>query len=101
MAECRARPRDMAAIREELADLLEAFPELAEDAIYSKPVGKDRETGEEKFAEGLSIRAAEALASYVIEPTPERILPDPLDKQVALRIGRAVAAAARETGVCR
>jgi len=51
--------------------------------------------------EAMKVAAAEALASYVIEPTPERILPDPLDKQVALRIGRAVANAARETGVCR
>jgi malate dehydrogenase (oxaloacetate-decarboxylating) len=51
--------------------------------------------------EPMKIAAAEALASYVIEPTPERILPDPLDKQVALRIGRAVANAARDSGVCR
>jgi malate dehydrogenase (oxaloacetate-decarboxylating) len=51
--------------------------------------------------EDMKLAAAEALASYVIEPTPERILPDPLDKQVALRIGRAVAAAARGAGVCR
>ena len=51
--------------------------------------------------EEMKIAAAEALAGYVIEPTPERILPDPLDKQVALRIGRAVATAARDSGVCR
>jgi len=51
--------------------------------------------------EDMKVAAAEALAAYVIEPTPERILPDPLDKQVALRIGQAVARAARESGVCR
>jgi malate dehydrogenase (oxaloacetate-decarboxylating) len=51
--------------------------------------------------EDMKIAAAEALAGYVIEPTPERILPDPLDKQVALRIARAVANAARDSGVCR
>ena len=51
--------------------------------------------------EEMKIAAAEALAGYVIEPTPERILPDPLDKQVASRIGRAVATAARDSGVCR
>ncbi len=61
MAECRVRPRDMNAIKRQLAELLRAFPELAEDAIYSKPVGKDRD-GKEKFAEGLSIRAAEVLS---------------------------------------
>jgi len=51
--------------------------------------------------EPMKIAAAEALAAYVIEPTPDRILPDPLDKQVAVRIGSAVARAARESGVCR
>jgi malate dehydrogenase (oxaloacetate-decarboxylating) len=51
--------------------------------------------------EDMKIAAAEALAAYVIEPTPQRILPDPLDKQVALRIGRAVATAARDSGICR
>ena len=51
--------------------------------------------------EGMKLAAAEALAGYVIEPTPQRILPDPLDKQVAQRIGRAVANAARDADVCR
>ncbi len=51
--------------------------------------------------EAMKVAAAEALASYVIEPTPERIIPEALDKQVALRVGAAVATAARATGVCR
>jgi malate dehydrogenase (oxaloacetate-decarboxylating) len=49
----------------------------------------------------MKIEAALALSRYVIEPTPERILPDPLDKQVAVRVGAAVAKAAERTGVCR
>ena len=49
----------------------------------------------------MKVAAAQALATAVIEPTPERILPDPLDKSVAARIGDAVATAARRTGVCR
>jgi malate dehydrogenase (oxaloacetate-decarboxylating) len=49
----------------------------------------------------MKLAAAKALAAYVIEPTPERVLPDPLDKKVAARIGAAVSAAARATGVCR
>jgi malate dehydrogenase (oxaloacetate-decarboxylating) len=51
--------------------------------------------------EDMKIAAAEALASYVIEPTPERIIPDPLDKEVSRRVAVAVAKAARATGVCR
>jgi malic enzyme len=47
------------------------------------------------------IAAAKTLASIVIEPVPERILPDPLDKSVGFRIGEVVAAAARKSGVCR
>lgn len=63
MAECRAEPRNLADCRQSLADLLAAFPEFAADAIYRRPVGKDEEGGDrQKFAEGLSIRAAEALA---------------------------------------
>ncbi len=56
MAECRVRPRDMAAIKAQLAGLLLNFPEFADDAIYSKDVGGG------KIAEDLSVRAAEALA---------------------------------------
>jgi malate dehydrogenase (oxaloacetate-decarboxylating) len=51
--------------------------------------------------EDMKIAAAEALAGHVIEPTPERIIPEALDKQVALRVGKAVAETARRTGVCR
>jgi len=49
----------------------------------------------------MKLAAAQALASYVIEPSPERILPDPLDKKVAPQIGAAVAQAARRSGACR
>ena len=49
----------------------------------------------------MKVAAAQALAGAVLEPTPERILPDPLDKQLAYRIGEAVASAARRTRVCR
>lgn len=94
-----ARPRNMIAIRDEITNTLDAFPILAESAIYSKPVGKvidcrcedckrsfeavvkwnsspvdgepcprcggskTKVTGKtrQKFARGLSIRAAETL----------------------------------------
>lgn len=60
MAECRVRPRDMAAIRKELQEQLQTFPELAEEAIYNKPVGRG-DDGVMKYATNLSIRAAEVL----------------------------------------
>ena len=60
MAECRARPRSIATMKAELAEMLAEFPAMADGAIYSKPCGK--ENGKQKFAEGLSIRCAELLA---------------------------------------
>lgn len=61
MAECRVRPRNFQEIKAELIDQLQAFPDLAENSIYCKPVGKDS-NGKQQFAFGLSIRAAEVLA---------------------------------------
>jgi len=51
--------------------------------------------------EPMKIAAAFALADYVIEPTPERVLPDPLEREVVAHIAHAVANAAREAQVCR
>jgi hypothetical protein len=62
MTECRLHPRNFDTIKRDLLEQLQAFPELATDAIYEKPVGKDQQSGEQKYVRGLSIRAAEALA---------------------------------------
>ena len=59
------------------------------------------DAGARVINEEMKVAAAQTLASIVIEPVPERILPDPLDKSVGFRIGEAVAAAARQSGVCR
>lgn len=56
-----AHPRDHEKIRNELAKQIEAYPSFAKSAIYCKPVGKDNK-GNQKYARGLSIRAAEAIA---------------------------------------
>jgi malate dehydrogenase (oxaloacetate-decarboxylating) len=69
-----------------------AFPGVFRGALDSGAVVINAE---------MKVAAAQALAGAVVEPTPERVLPDPLDKGVAYRIGDAVAAKARETGVCR
>ena len=69
-----------------------AFPGIFRGALDAKAT---------VISDEMKIEAAQALAGYVIEPTPERVLPDPLDKRVASHIGSAVAAVARKTGVCR
>ena len=97
MAMAVAKPRDPAAIVSQLVSLVNAYPEAAADAVYSKPVGTVKrvqcanescqhtyEVGKtesqfscprcecervsssrmvKKFAEGLSIRAAESIRS--------------------------------------
>lgn len=49
----------------------------------------------------MKVAAAQALAAAVIEPTPERVIPDPLDKSIGRRVGEAVAKVAIATGVVR
>jgi len=61
MAQARVRPRDLVATVTELKAQLKAFPLLAAKCIYAKPVGKDKD-GKQKYARGLSIRAAELIA---------------------------------------
>lgn len=55
------RPRDFELIKKDLADQLNSFPVLAEEAIYTKPVGKG-DDNQQKYVRGLSVRAAESLA---------------------------------------
>lgn len=54
------RPRDPEKIMNAALKSLDIYPAFAEKAHYLKPVGKDRD-GNQKYAEGLSIRAAESL----------------------------------------
>lgn len=76
MSMAAARPRDEAAILKKISTQLSVYRDFAEEAIYSKPVGKDPQTGKMKYARGLSIRSAEALkaafgyckASVSVEP---------------------------------
>ncbi len=51
--------------------------------------------------ESMKVAAALALAEAVIEPTPDRVIPNALDRSVGPRVGHAVAAAAVKSGVCR
>lgn len=76
MAIAVQRPRDEALILHDCLHELDLYPTMAREAIYNKPVGKD-DKGEMKYAEGLSIRAAESLgnrwnnSSYGVEIVSE------------------------------
>ena len=57
------RPRNEDRVLSAALAELERYPSMADEAIYSKPVGKDSNTNAMKYVEGLSIRAAESLAN--------------------------------------
>lgn len=57
------RPRDEKKILESALKELDLYPSMAEEVLYNKPVGKDSETKEMKYASGLSIRTAESLGN--------------------------------------
>ncbi len=61
MAMAMAKPRNYPAVLADVKSQIETFPSFAREAMYSKPVGKDRVGGQMKYARGLSIRAAEAI----------------------------------------
>jgi hypothetical protein len=62
MAMAAAHPRNHATVLADIKDQLATYKTFAQGAMYSKNVGKD-ERGRTKFARGLSIRAAEAIAA--------------------------------------
>jgi malate dehydrogenase (oxaloacetate-decarboxylating) len=59
------------------------------------------DAGATRLSEEMKIAAAHAIASYVKDPTPEKILPDPLDRGVAKVVAEAVAAMAKKCGCVR
>lgn len=69
-----------------------AFPGIFRGALDARAV---------KINDAMKIAAAHAIANYVTNPTPDHILPDPLDKGVVRTVADAVRKAAIETGVSR
>lgn len=59
----QTRPWTHAGVLADIKEQLETYPTFAAAAIYNKPVGRDKDTGQMKYARGLSIRAAEAIAA--------------------------------------
>jgi len=63
MAIAVQHPRDEVKILSECLREIEIYPSMSGEAIYNKPVGKDPDTDKMKYAEGLSIRAAESIGN--------------------------------------
>jgi len=62
MTIARATPRNEERVLKKCLAELALYPDMAAEAVYVKPVGKDR-NGVMQYVEGLSIRAAESLAT--------------------------------------
>lgn len=62
IATAHAWPRSIARFKQRALDMVSLDEETAESCIYSRPVGKDRD-GNQKFAEGMSIRMAEIVGA--------------------------------------
>ncbi|MBI2176224.1 NADP-dependent malic enzyme [Candidatus Woesearchaeota archaeon] len=54
-----------------------------------------------EITESMKLAAAHALASLVSSPSADRIVPDPLDKEIVPAVSKAVAAEAVRSGVIR
>ncbi|MEE9391460.1 MAG: NADP-dependent malic enzyme [Planctomycetota bacterium] len=68
-----------------------AFPGLFRGALEARA---------KKFTNSMLFAAIDAIVQSVEEPTPRRILPSPFDRNVPVKVARAVAAAAKASGVC-
>ncbi|KPK67358.1 MAG: hypothetical protein AMJ84_13355 [Acidithiobacillales bacterium SM23_46] len=81
MALAAARPRNYAAVLADIKQQLATFKSFAQHAMYAKPVGRD-EQNRMKYARGLSIRAAEAIAA-AYGYNRSRVDVTPLDEDTA------------------
>ncbi|PWR75097.1 NADP-dependent malic enzyme [Methanospirillum stamsii] len=59
------------------------------------------DAGATRITEEMKVAAAYAIAEYINDPTPDRILPDPLDRGVAQAVATKVAEMARKCGCVR
>ncbi|MDD5111828.1 MAG: NADP-dependent malic enzyme [Candidatus Altiarchaeota archaeon] len=69
-----------------------AFPGIFRGAFDAKAT---------RITDQMKLAAAYALADYVVKPARDNILPDPLDKKVALAVAKAVGRAAVDGGFVR
>ena len=69
-----------------------AFPGIFRGAIDARAT---------RISSRMKLAAAHALADAVGEPSPERVIPDPLDKSISDRVAAAVRHAAEESNCAR
>ncbi|MEY3205051.1 MAG: hypothetical protein RLZZ21_1382 [Planctomycetota bacterium] len=82
IATAHAYPRSIAKFKARALEMATLDEETAESCIYSRPVGKDPKTGQQKYAEGMSVRMAEIVGAcfgnlrvgaMIVEMTPRYV----------------------------
>jgi hypothetical protein len=77
-----AYPRSLSKFKSRALEMATLDEETAESCIYSRPVGKDPKTGQQKYAEGMSVRMAEIVGAcfgnlrvgaMIVEMTPRYV----------------------------
>lgn len=63
IATAKKYPRSLTTFKERAVMIATLDEETAESCIYRRPVGKDAKTGEQTFAEGMSVRTAEIVGA--------------------------------------
>jgi hypothetical protein len=63
IATAHAYPRSLSKFKNRALEMATLDEETAESCIYSRPVGKDPKTGQQKYAEGMSVRMAEIVGA--------------------------------------
>lgn len=82
IATAHAYPRSLSKFKSRALEMATLDEETAESCIYSRPVGKDPKTGQQKYAEGMSVRMAEIVGAcfgnlrvgaMIVEMTPRYV----------------------------
>lgn len=78
-------PRSITQFKEKALAMVSMDEQTAESCFYSRPVGKDPQTGKQKYAEGMSIRLAEIVAACYGNIRHGSFLVSQTDRQVTAR----------------
>lgn len=78
-------PRSISEFKNKALAMVSIDEQTAESCFYSRPVGKDPQTGKQKYAEGMSVRLAEIVAACYGNIRHGSFIVSQTDRQVVAR----------------
>jgi hypothetical protein len=78
-------PRSLSQFKTKALAMVSMDEQTAESCFYSRPVGKDLQTGKQKYAEGMSVRLAEIVAACYGNIRHGSFIVTQTDRQVVAR----------------